>query len=391
MVHLDLFSGITGFALAASWVWGEEHEIHCFVEIDPFCQKVIKKHWPGVPIHGDIKTYEHNGTKIDLLTGGFPCQPFSVAGKQRGKADDRALWPEMLRIIKEAKPRWIIGENVTGIVNMELDNYVSDLEAEGYEVQPFIIPACAVDAPHRRDRVWIVGHTSSGRCDTGGNNKQGGYFCKTEIGATTENQQTGYGRELRFSERSSSQNVANPTSGEIWNGTASKRVENEGRGTTKTRRKAVRSREKTPFGSDSGQGGKDVADTDRNGTQWNQSKNREGCRIEQEGEDAPSTFSQYDDGSGYGSGSVCGKQSGQAKIQGCGEWLPEPSICELDNGLPSGLVRYRGRVATGVKDRVNKLKALGNAICPQVVVPIMEAIKEIDYAKRHTTNSRHFR
>lgn len=163
MRHLELFSGIGGFALAASWVWGKEHEIHSFVEIDPFCQKVLKKHWPNVPIVSDIKEYRHDGTTIDLLTGGFPCQPFSVAGKQRGTEDDRWRWPEMFKVISEVKPRWIIGENVAGIVKMELDNCISDLEAEGYECQPFIIPACAVDAPHRRDRVWIVAYSTRGR------------------------------------------------------------------------------------------------------------------------------------------------------------------------------------------------------------------------------------
>lgn len=162
MNHLDLFSGIGGFAYAASQVW-ENHNIVSFVEIDEFCQKVLKKHWPDVPIHSDIKEYKHNGTAIDLLTGGFPCQPFSVAGKQRGTEDDRALWPKMLGIIQEIRPTWIIGENVVGIINMELDKVLSDLEDSAYEVQSFLIPACAVEASHRRDRVWIVANSVCGR------------------------------------------------------------------------------------------------------------------------------------------------------------------------------------------------------------------------------------
>ncbi|KKL57989.1 hypothetical protein LCGC14_2229920, partial [marine sediment metagenome] len=164
MKHLDLFSGIGGFALAASWVWGDEHDIHSFVEIDPFCQKVLKKHWPDVPIHSDIKEYKHDGTAIDLLTGGFPCQPFSQAGKQRGQKDDRYLWPAMLDTIRKVQPTWIIGENVAGIINMELNKVLSDLEGSGFEVQSFLIPACAVDAPHQRDRVWIVGKSENIRC-----------------------------------------------------------------------------------------------------------------------------------------------------------------------------------------------------------------------------------
>ena len=162
--HLDLFSGIGGFALAASWVWREQHEIHSFVEIEPFAQKILKKHWPEVPIHDDIKTYAHDGTAIDLISGGFPCQPYSVAGKRRGADDYRALWPEMLRVIKEAQPNWVVGENVANFANMGLDDCLFDLEGEGYETTSVVIPACAVGANHRRDRVWIIANTNgSGR------------------------------------------------------------------------------------------------------------------------------------------------------------------------------------------------------------------------------------
>lgn len=159
MRHLDLFSGIGGFSLSASRVWGDKHKIVAFCEIDPFCQKVLKKHWPDTLIYLDIRELKGDdfGT-IDILTGGFPCQPYSVAGKQKGADDDRALWPEMFRIIREIRPRWIIAENVPGIVNMELDQMLFDLESEGYAWEAFIIPACAVDAPHRRDRVWIVAY-----------------------------------------------------------------------------------------------------------------------------------------------------------------------------------------------------------------------------------------
>jgi len=161
MNHVDLFSGIGGFALAARWAGIQTVQ---FVEIDKFCQKVLNKNFPGVPIHNDITTF--NGTKysnVFLLTGGFPCQPFSCAGKRRGKEDDRYLWPEMLRVISETRPHWVIGENVAGFVSMGLDGCISDLEREGYEVQAFVIPACAVNAPHRRDRVWIVANNIGGR------------------------------------------------------------------------------------------------------------------------------------------------------------------------------------------------------------------------------------
>jgi len=155
--HLDLFSGIGGFALAAKW---NGYRTVGFCDNEPYAQAVLKKHWPEVPCHKDIR--EVRGelyAGVTLLTGGFPCQPFSVAGKQRGKDDNRYLWPEMLRVIQEARPTWIIGENVAGIVNLALDQVCADLEGQGYEVEPIIVPACAVDAPHRRDRVWIVGHS----------------------------------------------------------------------------------------------------------------------------------------------------------------------------------------------------------------------------------------
>jgi DNA (cytosine-5)-methyltransferase 1 len=156
--HLDLFSGIGGFAIAAQ---NAGFETIGFSEIEPYACAVLNKHWPNVKNHGDIKSI--NGIKADLVTGGFPCQPYSVAGKRKGAADDRALWPEMLRVIAEARPAWIVGENVAGIINMELDRVLSDLEALGYATWPLVIPACATDARHRRDRVWIVAHSMRGR------------------------------------------------------------------------------------------------------------------------------------------------------------------------------------------------------------------------------------
>jgi len=176
MRHLDLFSGIGGFALAASWVWGKDHKILSFCEIEKFPQKVLKKHWPDVPCHDDIKTMKGDKYgRVDILTGGFPCQPYSEAGKQRGKSDNRALWPEMFRIIKEAKPRWIIGENVDGFIYMGLDTALSDLESEGYETTAFILPACSVNAQHKRSRIWIVANAKGA-----GKSKM---FCKSRLSA----------------------------------------------------------------------------------------------------------------------------------------------------------------------------------------------------------------
>lgn len=164
MNHGSLFSGIGGFDLAAQWI-GWNNIFHC--EWNPFCQKILKYHFPNSISYEDITKTDftiHRG-KIDIITGGFPCQPYSLAGKRKGKEDERHLFPEMLRAIREIQPRWVVGENVFGIVNwnggMVFNEVQSDLEAEGYEVQPFILPAVAVNAPHRRDRVWFIGYNAS--------------------------------------------------------------------------------------------------------------------------------------------------------------------------------------------------------------------------------------
>lgn len=156
-----LFSGIGGFELG---LVRASFEISWMVEIDEFCRKVLKKHapeyWPNARILEDVtKVGKEQLSTVDLICGGFPCQPFSQAGKRRGKEDDRYLWPEMFRIIRELSPRWIIGENVAGFINMELENAFTDLEAEGYKVEAFVLPACAVGANHRRNRVWIVAYS----------------------------------------------------------------------------------------------------------------------------------------------------------------------------------------------------------------------------------------
>ena len=186
LTHLSLFSGIGGLDLAA--------EMAGFVTVGQcewadYPTKILEQHWPDVPRWRDIRTltkesfYEKTGLRtVDVVSGGFPCQPFSVAGKRGGEADDRYLWPEMCRVIRELRPTWVLGENVPGIINLALDTVLADLENEGYTAQAFVVPACGVDAPHKRDRVAILayakGKRGAGRMhgseeDASGNGGQG--------------------------------------------------------------------------------------------------------------------------------------------------------------------------------------------------------------------------
>ena len=165
MTHGSLFSGIGGFDLAAEWS-GFTNLFNC--EWEEFPRKVLKHHFPNAEQYEDIKDFNataYSG-RLDILSGGFPCQPFSVAGKRKGSEDERHLWPEMLRVIGECQPRWVVGENVRGLCSwsngLVFEEVCADLEAIGFSVQSFIIPACATGAPHRRDRVWIVAHNHNG-------------------------------------------------------------------------------------------------------------------------------------------------------------------------------------------------------------------------------------
>ncbi len=203
---LDLFSGIGGFSLGLERAG---METVAFCENDKKARMVLRKHWPDIPIYEDVRELNgkhFEGKTIDLICGGFPCQPFSVAGKRGGADDDRHLWPEYFRLIQEIRPRWVLGENVAGLINMGLDQVLSDLESANYSCQTLIIPACAVNAPHRRDRVWIIAYSNSGmfrriRCDepadrqqySGGGKAWGfpGAFCENVANTTSTRRQAG--------------------------------------------------------------------------------------------------------------------------------------------------------------------------------------------------------
>ena len=165
--HLDLFSGIGGFSLGLESPGVAKTVAFC--DYEKWCQKVLKKHWPHLPIYGDVKELTHERLKedgidtVDIITGGYPCQPFSVAGSQKGEQDPRHVWPEMFRLIQELRPVFVIGENVSGHIKLGLDTVLEDLESEGYTARAFSISATSIGANHKRERVWIIAHSNSQR------------------------------------------------------------------------------------------------------------------------------------------------------------------------------------------------------------------------------------
>jgi DNA (cytosine-5)-methyltransferase 1 len=282
MRHGSLFSGIGGFDLAAQWM-GWENVFQ--VEWDSYCQKVLAKNFPNVKRYGDIK--EFNGTKyrglIDIISGGFPCQPYSLAGKQKGKADDRHLWPEMLRVVREIQPDWVVGENVPGIINwsrgLVFNEVQVDLETEGYKVLPLVLPTVGRGGIHRRRRVWFVAHSINSRNRTS--------QCKTN----------------------------------------------------KNESKEIEKRELSQFEFD--RQNRNVADLGQQDTIINSYSN--GLQR-----DIPKSQAPRD-------------SNGFFEIVNGGNYPSESPICRTDDGIPN---------------RMDRIKALGNAIVPQVVYQIFKAIEE---------------
>ena len=322
---IDLFSGIGGFALGLQST-GYFKTIQ-FVENEKWCQKILAKNFPGVPIHDDVKTFQGYGA--DVVVGGFPCQPFSVAGKQKATKDNRHLWPDMFRVIKETKPTWVIGENVRNIVSisdgMVLEQVYLDLESQGYEVQSFIIPASAVNAPHQRYRTWIVAHSEYNGLST------------TKIGSGIE--ETVYEKPTRqngtFNFKGTSgisettRNVEN-TRRSSWRKQPTRNTESIRRGPFEKTKwsthtdQTARSSERT----------KTLAHTD----------SQRGCMWETDRQDAEDV----------------GQSS---KCQISGYWDSEPNV---------------GRVVNGLPNRVDRLRGLGNAIVPQIAYQIGKAIMEAE-------------
>ena len=344
LTHFSLFSGIGGIDLAAEWAGfttvGQ-------VEWADYPTKVLEKHWPDVPKWRDIRSvtaedfYNRTGLRtVDLISGGFPCQPFSVAGKQKGKRDDRYLWPEMLRVIREIKPTWVLGENVPGILSIAGKTVCEDLEREGYAVTVFNFEAAAVGAPHRRDRVFFVGerttmeNTSHGRC------KQRRIIPHRRRG--TEPFSAGKGCS-EWASSSMPEDVADTESRKSRKQESRDGWEGIGGGSEKVHDVAIPCSEReTERGNEGFQ-----QTTSLKGTGAN---NRRGTQeyVGREWRPVESRLGMLADGLSYWLD---------------GYWRVEPNI---------------PRVAMGVKNRVDRLKCLGNAVVPQQVYPILQAIAEIE-------------
>ena len=400
MNHFSLFTGIGGVDLAAEWA-GFETVGMC--EIDEYCRKVLDKHWPNVPKWRDVRDVTNESVrqrgigKITVLSGGFPCQPFSIAGKRRGKADDRDLWPEMLRVIQELRPRWVLGENVANFVNMELERSLSDLEAEGYESQAYLIPACAVGAPHERKRVFIVGYTEhDGQPAV---KEFRGYEEAGDTRGEEKQEQTGQPQGA-----TGPGNVEGIYRGEFGSERRAKR-EVGGRNPKKNGEDVAHSPRHLLNGSwDAGQAGRgkltdsgNVAYSDdtgsrayRNGIDGNGQTENEGwkeqsqCRSRGQCEELANS-------GGAGLQRPQQEREHERSASQCGWWTVEPDVGRDAYGLPPGMDGHRWpagpgeqhpweppRIATGVKNRVAKLRALGNSVMPAQVYPILKAIAEIE-------------
>jgi DNA (cytosine-5)-methyltransferase 1 len=324
MKHGSLFSGIGGFDLAAEWM-GWENVFHC--EWMEFPRKVLDYHFPNADSHIDIcKTdFKKYANKIDILTGGFPCQPFSLAGKRKGTDDERYLWGEMLRAIQEIKPKFVIAENVFGITNIDgglvFQQVCLDLEGEGYEVQPFIVPACAKNAPHRRDRCWFIAqNTLFSGCIYRGDEQEG-----TEI------------REFGNTCTGSADGVYIPK-GNVTNTNGNGFNECNGNDEINT--------------SQRGEYALNDLDTI---TMHTNCTMREGQHIGQKGE---GEFNRSNSGNG---------------INNFQNFPTQSPICGGDDGIPCQLDGI-----TFSKWRAESIKGYGNAIVPQIAYQLFEIIQELN-------------
>jgi DNA (cytosine-5)-methyltransferase 1 len=359
---LDLFSGLGGFSLGLERTG--KFKTVAFCEIDKYCTLLLQKHWKGVKIYEDVRKinkeqFDTDGIEYpDIITGGFPCQPFSIAGKQKGTGDDRHLWPEMFRIIKTFKPKFVIGENVKGLINIQdgvvFETVCTDLESEGYEVQAFNIPAAGVGAPHRRERIWILATLGNSELngssttkitrsiiETSNNNKKGENATREFEGtsksrnsqdvANTESERT------RSNNEGIRQGISGINRGQRTVGTK-ENVANSNTRFSNGTNKEIFSRRQTSNISSTGGGDKNVAN--------------------------PSSEQSHSNDNGQEQREI--SQQEQIELGGRSGGTLWPSNWEFEPNV--------GRVANGVPGRVHRLKGLGNSIVPKIAEEIGKAI-----------------
>lgn len=373
---LNLFDGIGGFALAAEWMgWKNVGS----VEIDPFCRQVLDYWFDYECTWTDIKAadFVRLRGRIDIITGGFPCQPFSNAGKQRGKDDDRYLWPEMLRAIREVQPRWVVGENVRGLLSnaggMVFEQVCADMEALGYEVQPFLVPACAVDAPHRRDRVWIVARLAADTTRNGdsGTSSEAGATPRRPDGNETEQPlQRGGFRVIadtygdRFGNRKDEQKSITGSGGETHDSNGSE----DGSITYPSC-----DRHTSPGESAEAEGGRGDTEKHRLGETLKHGDDRF-PRLPRDDSDS---YGQRLEGRDSQGEERREKQGFRTEAFGCPpDWSRFPTqspVCGGDDGVSLGLAGI-----TFPRWRKEALKCFGNSIVPQVALEIFKAIEKTE-------------
>tara|TARA_Y100000401_G_scaffold89711_1_gene75244 strand:+ start:159 stop:1235 length:1077 start_codon:yes stop_codon:yes gene_type:complete len=350
---LDLFAGIGGFSLGLEMTGGFETVAFC--EIEKYPQEILKKNFLDVPIYEDVRELTADRLirdgigRIDVITGGYPCQPFSVAGKQKGEADDRHLWPFMLEIIAQVRPSWVICENVSGHIALGLDQVLFDLENKGYASRTFVVPACAVNAPHRRDRLWIVAHAE---CNG---------FAPAERGR-------GVKKAIRRKQKGSERTFDTQ-------GASGLPATREDVAHANSSNKRSRERSKQQEGDSSGQRASDGGDV----------AHTHGAGFKQSDEKVAGKSSEQFDSSGVqpGENALADSVSSERERSGEEQLLRErdlpgkPGRSSKDIGEIWSVEPNVGRVADGIPRRVAKLKALGNAVVPQIPMMIGQAI--LDY------------
>lgn len=414
MTHLSLFSGIGGLDLAAEWA-GFETVGQC--EWADYPTKVLEKHWPDVPRWRDIRTltsedfHARTGLRtVDVISGGFPCQPFSVAGKQKGKGDDRYLWPEMLRVIRELGPRWVVGENVPGILRIAATDVIKDLEREGYSVVVLDFEAAAVGAPHRRERIAFVAHRdgmrkqsapglrAEGRDGIGNGGADVAHAGRAEPqGRNQDAKGSAWRARNELAPCGGADRETHPSNGIMENACRGGCVQPEDVRQQPERTEFERSGQiipdpesvrrgtwrPEPAGQQgkslSGYGGASYSHANGKGLQGRQRERvpeRAGERIAGEGgafpADAESAKREWNgqikDWAQGRFADICRKDNPRGQPDGSAQWAVEPDV---------------GRVANGVPSRVDRLKCLGNAVVPQQFYPIFLAIK-IEIAREET-------